>query len=696
MTSGVRKGHSLAMAAGFLVVGLSAAHAEDATTLPPETQPTTNEDAAAGYSLAPLMVTGEKTERSIMDTASSVAVFNEDEIKRRPGVSQLTDILDHIPNFTTSETTNLAPAVRGVDGTGPAQGADAFFAGTRPRLNYQVDGRTLSYNESIFTDAMLWDVERVEVYRGPQSTLQGRNSIAGAIVVKTKDPTYTFEGGGRVAVGSHNQREASGVVSGPVIDDQVAVRFAVDARRKDSYVDFTPYPEYDHPDRYKSLSLHGKILIEPKALPELRALLTLNHVEGAAPQTNSVIRPFDEHIASYPFMPVFGTNANGGIADISWKFSDVWSLDSILSATDLRVRRWALAGDGNAEIKAREYVAEPRLKFAFDKLNGFVGLHLFSNHQNEWIDLFGGGTFDDKTLTTAVFGEATLKATDTIDLTLGGRFEREKRDRNGGAGPFFIDFHETYNVFLPKATLAWHATDQLTLGGTVSRGYNGGGAGFTYDAPFVSYTYKPEYVWNYELFQRTELDDARIVLTSNVFYNTYKDMQLPFDLNPSPAIWSYVVRNADEAVTYGAEVGARALILPGLEGFVNFGLLHTEITKYPGSGVEGNRLARAPAFTLDFGGSYALENGIDLSLNTRYTDAYQSEVENKPRGKTDPYWITSAQVGYNLEGVRLFADVKNLFNATEPVLLAPGATAIDDVANLTDPRTITVGVDFTF
>jgi outer membrane receptor protein involved in Fe transport len=688
------------VAAGFLIAGMSVAKAEDAPAPQPERPAAAKtdkaKDEAETYTLAPLMVTGEKTERSIMDTASSVTVFDDEEIKRRPGVTQLTDILDHIPNFTTSETSNLAPAVRGVDGTGPAQGADAFFAGTRPRLNYQVDGRTLSYNESIFTDSMLWDVDRVEVYRGPQSTLQGRNSIAGAIVVKTKDPTYDFEGGGRVAVGSNNQREASGVVSGPVIDDQVAVRLAVDARRRDSNVDFTGYPEWSNPSRYESLSLHGKILIEPKSLPELRALLTINHVAGAAPQTNSVQRPFDDHAPSTPQMPVFGTNANGGIADVSWKFSDVWSVDSILSATDLRVRRWSPPGQGNAEINAREYVAEPRLKFAFDRVNGFVGAHVFRNQQDESIDLFGGGTFNDTTLTTALFGEATVKATNSVDLTLGGRFEREKRDRDGGAGPFVIDFHETYNVFLPKATLAWHPTDELTLGGTVSRGYNGGGAGFTYDPPFVSYTYKPEYVWNYELFQRTELDDSRIVLTSNVFYDVYKDMQLPFDLNPSPAIWSYVVRNADEAVTYGAEVGARAMLIPGLEGFVNFGLLHTEITKYPGSGVEGNKLARAPAFTLDFGGSYAMENGLDLSLNTRFTDAYQSEVDNKPRGKTDPYWITNAQIGYNFEGARIFADVKNLFNATEPVLLAPGATAIDDVANLTDPRTMTVGVDFTF
>src|SRR3546814_364504 len=164
---------------------------------------------------------------------------------RRPPRSTRTDtlfpyttlfrsILDHIPNFTTAETTNLAPAVRGVDGTGPAQGADAFFAGTRPRLNYQVDGRTLTYNESIFSDATLWDVERVEVFRGPQSTLQGRNAVAGAIVVKTNDPTYDWEGTARLMAGNRSTWQGSAAVSGPIVDDQVAFRLSADQRMSNS------------------------------------------------------------------------------------------------------------------------------------------------------------------------------------------------------------------------------------------------------------------------------------------------------------------------------------------------------------------------------------------------------------------------------------------------------------------------------
>src|SRR3546814_2660927 len=99
-------------------------------------------------------------------------------------------------------------------------------------------------------------------------------------------------------------------------------------------------------------------------------------------------------------------------------------------------------------------------------------------------------------------------------------------------------------------------------------------------------------------------------------------MQLPFDLNPDPAVWSYVVRNADEAVTYGAELGARWRALPGLELFGSVGLLQTEITSYPGSGVEGNDLTRAPAFTPDIGPTHLHESGFHASGAARVREPY--------------------------------------------------------------------------
>ena len=110
-------------------------------------------------------------------------VITAREINDNPDLLSSEGVLGNIANVTSSGTQNLAPAVRGVDGTGPAQGADAFLGGTRPRLNITVDGRTASYNEVIFGELGLWDVSQVEVFRGTQSLLQGRNSIAGNVML---------------------------------------------------------------------------------------------------------------------------------------------------------------------------------------------------------------------------------------------------------------------------------------------------------------------------------------------------------------------------------------------------------------------------------------------------------------------------------------------------------------------------------
>lgn len=665
-------------------------------------RPQVAESASGAITLAPVTVTGERIDRSLMDTATSVAVFDSEAIEARPRIDSTNDVLERVPNVVATGTSNLAPTVRGIDGTGPGQGADAFFAGTRPRLNVQVDGRPLSFNEVVFGDISLWDAEQVEVLRGPQSTLQGRNAIAGTVVVKTKDPTYDYEVGARGVVGNMETRQASAFISGPIIDDQLAFRFAADRKVSESSVDLEGYPGVDDPRDFESTSLRGKLLMEPAALEGFTALVTVAHTDYSAPQTELVSRPFDEHETAYPQMPVFNPRATSGILDATWDVSESVALEGTFSATDLRIKRRAVPGDGNATIDGTELVAEPRLRFSGldGRLSGLGGVYLFSAEQDESIDLFGGGTFDDSTTTTALFGEATLTVFDDLDVTLGGRFEREHRDRDGGAGPFAIDFDETYNAFLPKLGLAWHATDELTVGALVSRGYNGGGAGFTYEPPFQSYTFDPEYVWTYEAYARADLYGGKLSLTGNLFYSDYKDMQLPFDLNPDPAQWSVVIRNADEAVTYGAEFGARWLALPGLELFGGIGLLKTEVTDFAGSGIEGNELPQSPAFTADFGVIYRHESGLEFGADARFSDAYFSSIDNNPRGETDPYFVANAQVGYTLAtdvtSLRLFAFVNNVFDSEEPILLEPGATPADDSAVLLRPRTFGIGLEMRF
>ncbi|HWT70908.1 MAG TPA: TonB-dependent receptor [Oxalicibacterium sp.] len=657
--------------------------------------PAQNEQA-----LPEVVVTGEKEARSLAKTASSVRVFDAREIAERDGTMNTQALLANTANITTSGVQNLAPAVRGVDGTGPAQGGDAFLGGTRPRLNMTVDGRTESYNEVIFGDLGLWDVQQVEVFRGSQSLLQGRNSIAGTVVYKTNDPTFTPEYGVRFMAGNRQQRAYSAVASKP-LNDEWAFRVALDEQTSNSFVrGFDSYPGVSDPGEFESRMARIKLLYQSKSMPGLKSLFTLTHNEHTGPQTEDLARPFGDKRSSYPAMPVFKPTSTSGVWDLEVPLNDGMKFENRIVYGDVHIQREALPGDGNASIDGHDISIEPRLSMssADKKITGFVGFYGFSADQKDAIDLFGGGKWDDKTRTSAVYGEATFALQSDLDLTLGGRYEQEHRRRKGTMAFFVTDFDETYKTFLPKISLAWHVRPETTLGAGISRGYNGGGAAFTYDVPYVNYEYKPEYVTNYELFGRSELLGGRLRLNGNLFYSRYKDMQLPFDLNPDPSIWSYVVRNAPRASTYGVEFGLTWLPQAGLTLGAELGLLKTKIDEYPGSGVEGHELPRAPSATLNLDVNWRTPIGVVLGANARYSTAYYSEITNLDRGRVDPGWIANVRASYPLGKVRLFAFVNNVFDSERPILLNsdPNASAAADTASLPTPRTIGVGLESWF
>lgn len=650
--------------------------------------------AAAPLVLDPVTVAGERVERSLRDTASSVSVVDAKTIDAQPGLTGTNKVMESLANVVAVEPSNYAPVIRGVDGSGAAVGATAFFAGVRPRLTTQVDGRAASFNEMIFGDVSMWDVEQIEVFRGPQSTVQGRNSIAGAVVVKTKDPTFAPEAKARAIVGNHDTRQYSGMVSGPVVEDQVAVRVAVDRWTSVSELPFTAYQGEADPEDYQSTTLRAKLLLEPKKLDGLRALLTLNHSNYEGPQGEMVKYPFGDGVPQNANVSTFNPRSTSGILDTTWVLTDSLTWENRLTLTDFSVRRHSAPSTGNLEISGNEGSLEPRLRFSAldDHLTGFGGYYGLRSQQTEYIDLWGGHGYSDKTSTDALFGEATLNVADRYDLTAGMRFEQEDRDREGGSGNYALNFHETYKTFLPKLGAAWHVTENATVGAVVSRGYNGGGAGMTFAAPFMTYTYEPEYVWNYETYGRVDLMGGALRLNGNLFYADYKNMQLPVSIGTN----SSVIRNANEAVTYGAEIGARWKALQELELSGEIGLLKTEVVRYSGSGLEGNDLPHAPALTATFGALYRPIEDLDLGIDARYSEAYYTEVTNAPRGKTDPYWVVNARASYDLGGPRVFGYVNNLFDTDTPIDIFASTTQSADYAIMLRPRTFGLGVEMSF
>jgi iron complex outermembrane recepter protein len=271
--------------------------------------------------------------------------------------------------------------------------------------------------------------------------------------------------------------------------------------------------------------------------------------------------------------------------------------------------------------------------------------------------------------------------------------------RRGALAPFTTDFDETYKTFLPKASLAWKLDAQTTIGTALARGYNGGNAGFTFDEPFVSYDYKPESVWTLEGFARANRLDGALQITGNVFYSRYRDMQTPFDLNPDPNVWAYVVRNAPRAETYGAELGARWRVMPSLTLRGDLGLLRARITRYPDSGVEGHELPRSPRASVVLGADWRFANGASVGASARYSSAYHSDITNVARGRVEPGWLLNLSAGLQVGRARLFAFVNNVLDARRPILIEADPNAADDstdTAMLPRPRAVGVGIEAWF
>lgn len=647
------------------------------------------------------VVTAEKQGRSLHDTATSTDVLDAQALADRGDFSGR-DVLANAANVTSMGQGNAAPSIRGIDGTGSAQGVDAFFAGTRPRLNVTVDGRPLSYNELVFGDSGLWDVDQVELLRGAQSLLQGRNAIAGTLAIKTRDPSFTPEAGVMALGGNHDRGEGAFYASGPLIADQLAVRLSGDLQRHQSFLDFEGFPGTGDPGRFETRNVRAKLLYKPQALPGFSQLLTFQYADSRAPQTESVARPFDAtDVPSTLQMPVFASRSNSLISDTGWDFADRLRFQNLFSATDLHVDRFAPAGSGVATIDTDQYVLEPRLVLdrGDSATSGIAGLYLFKADQHEFIDYPLPETFTDRVRTAALYGEGSIAFAHGLEFTLGARYEREEHRRHGGDGmAVSVDIDKTYDAFLPKLGLAWHPSAAWTFGVVASRGYNAGGGGVTFGVPVTTYAYEPEYVRDYEVYFRGDLLDGRMQLTGNVFRGDYRDMQLLYVLDPDPLNYSAVIRNAKRAHNGGAELGLRWFAAEELEVHADVGLLRTRITDYPGSGVEGNEFAGAPSLTSNVGLAWHAANGLEASFDVRRSNAYYSDVENRPFGRVDAYWIARAKAGFQIGNAFVFAGVNNLFDERGPVgiyTLTSVPTSYD-WAQLQQPRTWYAGLRYDF
>jgi outer membrane receptor protein involved in Fe transport len=617
-------------------------------------------------------------------------------------------VLQLVPNLLVP-TSRDTPIIRGQVGVGVLQGLPAFLGGARPRTAMQIDGRTVTFYELVNSTEGLWDVDRVEVFRSPQTTTQGVNSIAGAIFIHTTDPTYDYEGRARLIGGDWDRRQASALVSGPIIEDQLAFRVSGDAyRAHPSTTMFGPIDGVDlNVDRY--WTTRAKLLAEPHALPGLRVLTIYAHTHAQAPQGELARPPLRKRRDDfYPF-GYFKSDVDSITNTISYPLGDALESRTTLTWGKSHFRRFAPEGYGQNQIHADDNSLESVLQWKPDEaLSAIGGLAFQTTHLRQFINLdvtgLGTGSFKDKQRNAGVFGELTWRATDRVTLIAGARYQSDGKKRIGvlrmTPEELPLDYDKTTRAFLPKLSATYDIDRDWRIGLLLQRAYNPGGV--TLDPQHhKQLDFKPEYLWDYEAFVRASMFGGRATLNGNLFYNAMRDAQreLDFDLNsPGGPVGLLQIISEPKARTYGAELELTARPARNLTLTAGLGWLDTKIIKGIATNDPflGKEFAGAPHFTAAGAAEWQPVRDVHLSTQVRREAAFNGDDSGDDLFKTEGFWMVDARAGVDVNRFTFFAYAQNLFDTFKVIgWNGPRDDPFLEVG-LTDPREIGVGLDARF
>lgn len=676
-----------------------------------------------------ITVEGELRTRDLQRTTTSAVVIPGEEIDRRDD-QDLYDVIERTPGVTQSFG-EKGFGIRGIDQRGPGA------AGTGLLVNTTVDGVTLPNNQATFFGPYsVWDLEQVEVLRGSQSTQQGRNALAGAILIRSKDPTYDFEVKGRGEIGERDTFGGSLAVNLPVIEDRVALRFSADQRSTDGFVTNPTLGEDDF-DRRDLTTLRAKARFDPT--DDLSAILSATYARNFGGEDFVDRDLFPDQRFNFSNIDseeglehaIVGLRVNYDIApalrlesESTFYTNDYTRLEDIdQSAVD--------SGFLDRTGDARSFEQEVRLLYDDGAWSGVVG-GFFTDISDEFADdtRLDGQSIDPRlppgvlilrdqerdtdTLNYALFGEVEYRVLPQLGLIAGFRYDRETQDFESttvtsanvplppGTLPpdETVESETTFDAFLPKLGVVYDWTSHLSTAFTVQRGYRAGGTQQNTLTGEIN-EFGPEFTWTYEASLRSQWFDRRLTVNANAFFTQWRDQQVNV-LGGSGLEIDQNTVNAGESRLWGGEIDIRARPLPGLETFAGVGLVQTEFTEFVDGGVDlsGNEFPNAPKVTGAFGASYFFDNGFEVHGDASYTGSSFSFAENNPRLGADSRFLVNARAGYQSENWGVFVYARNLFDvdfATQSTLAGAGRVGNDSAFVRTgEPLTVGAYATFTF
>lgn len=659
-----------------------------------QTAPDPGAQEERAVTLEPLLVTGEKVARDIQDTPTSIGVVTAAQIETL-GVRDLRDSFRLLPNVLAASANNgnSGFAIRGIN----SEGLGAPGANLRPLASLTIDGASQSF-EGIRRGARgSWDVQQFEVLRGPQSTLQGRNSLAGAIVVKTNDPAPDFDAAARLTVGGQDLFAPAAMVNVPLgaPDSGSAFRLAAESSRRELGIRYSDTVGARLDDEAYD-SVRGKLLLAPTSAPGLTVLLTVADVSDK-PAVNAVnaADPFARELnVSATTAELRETTVTSASLETRYAPGDTWSFVSttawVRTAAAIETPSPAFQRD---ELRAdRDFTQDLRVEYrdpAHPRLEAFAGLFYgrLENTRDSVVrvqfnplvppfviqDLASAG--DSRNL--AAYAETRLPLGEKLRLTLGARYDTERVETD------FLDRQTSartvtstdFDAFLPRASLSYDFTPERSLSFSIAQGYR---AGFVDNGRPVD----PEYLTSYELAWRSTWLDRRLVLNATAFHYDWRDQQIivPDPLNPLLNITA----NAGRSRATGGELEIIVRPHRALTVGASAGLLETELVEFGFQ--SGNEFPDAPARTASLWSVLRLPRGFYVAGDVAYTDRFfgTANILNDPAFVVSSRTVTSATLGYEHRRVQLALSVRNAFDRDYLV-----GRDINNGAYVGDPRVVT-------
>lgn len=630
------------------------------------------QSATAAPAIPEIVVTGERIPRSLRETPSSVSVITAKDVDAMAAPDRVDQVLDLVPNVQMSSG-GEGPTIRGQDTTGASRDLYAFLGGNRPRTTLIVDGRPVSFNEFIFGAAPLWDVSRIEVFRSPQTTTQGQNSIAGAIFVLTEDPSPTPEYRARAIIGNAHTRQLSATASGPVAEG-LNYRVAGDLRfsRPSSAIGKLAVGTNPNRDRYGLLRF--KLLATPAALPDTRLQFGYTHNTSRMPQIEGVSPPFKDRRNPGATYGTFHIRTDSATASVKQSIGADVELSALVTHGVSDVQRFAPPGLGQVKVDSKDWFGEAIGNWSPDGPLKMVGGVSYSKRNlRQYINLSvlaGEGRFRDAQDSIGIFGEADLNLSPRTVLTAGLRYQRDEQRRSGALGTRFssipLDYHKTFDAWLPKASLAYDFTKDVRGGILVQRAYNPGGVTLRFDTGLPD-TFGAETLWDYEVFARAAVRPG-LKLSTNLFYYDQRGAQRaqPISIRaPNGQIVTFAdLFNIPKARTYGAEAEMDWRVSERLKVRAGIGILDTKILKAEASNelFAGKDFGRAPHFSASAGVEWRPVDRLNLSAQAKRNSAFWSDDLNTPIRRISGWTRVDARAEWDAGRFRIFGYARNLLN----------------------------------